>query len=93
MSDSIKKKALNGVVWSSLERFSVQIIQFIIGISLARVLPPSDFGIIGMLNIFFALSQSIIDSGFSNALIQKKDRTQIDYSTVFYFNIIIGIFD
>lgn len=91
MTDSIKKKALNGVIWSSFERFSVQIIQFILGISLARILAPSDFGILGMLNIFLALSQSIIDSGFSNALIQKKDRTQIDYSTVFYFNIIIGI--
>ena len=47
---------------------------------------------IGMLSIFLAISQTLIDSGFSNALIQRKDRTDVDYSTVFYFNIAIGIF-
>lgn len=91
-SDSLKRKAVTGVIWSSFERFSVQAIQFILSIILARLLAPSDYGIIGMINIFLAISQSIIDSGFSNALIQKKDRTQIDYSTVFFFNIAIGLF-
>ena len=52
---------------------------------------PSDFGIIGMLSIFMAISQTFIDSGFSNALIQKKNRTETDFSTTFYFNIGIGI--
>jgi O-antigen/teichoic acid export membrane protein len=59
---------------------------------MARLLEPSDYGVIGMLAIFLAISQSCIDSGFSNALIQKQDRTEIDFSTVFYFNIGVGFF-
>ena len=55
------------------------------------ILLPSDYGMIGMLAIFIAIAQTLIDSGFSNALIQKKDRSEIDYSTVFYFNIVVGI--
>ncbi|HZK96334.1 MAG TPA: lipopolysaccharide biosynthesis protein [Prolixibacteraceae bacterium] len=79
------------MIWSSVERFSVQGIQFLIMIIMARLLLPSDYGLIGMLAIFIAISQSFIDSGFSNALIRKSDRTEIDFSTVFYFNIIVGV--
>ncbi|MBP1645094.1 MAG: polysaccharide biosynthesis protein [Bacteroidetes bacterium] len=88
----IKEKTINGVIWSAIERFSVQIIQFIVQIIIARLLFPSDYGLIGMLAIFMALAQTFTDGGLSNALIQKKDRNETDYSTVFYFNIIIGIF-
>lgn len=88
---SLKRKTLLGVFWSSIERFSVQGFQFLIQIFMARLLLPSDYGVIGILVVFLAISQSIIDSGFSNALIQKKDRNEIDYSTVFYFNIVIGL--
>ena len=63
----------------------------ILTIILARLLSPSDYGIIAMLSIFIALSNAIIDSGFSNALIQKKDVSESDYSTVFFINIILGI--
>ena len=91
MEESLKQKTVSGIIWSSLERFSVQGIQFLIMIIMARLLLPSDYGLIGMLAIFFAISQSFIDSGFSNALIRKNDRTEIDFSTVFYFNIIVGI--
>lgn len=87
---TLKEKAASGFIWSAIERFSVQGVNLLLGIFMARILSPSDFGIIGMLTIFFALSQSIIDSGFGNALIQKKDRNQTDYSTVFYFNIFVG---
>ncbi len=89
---NIKQKTVNGVIWSAIERFSVQIIQFIVQIIIARLLLPADYGLIGMLAIFMALAQTFTDGGLSNALIQKKDRNQEDYSTVFYFNIIIGIF-
>jgi O-antigen/teichoic acid export membrane protein len=58
---------------------------------MARLLDPSDYGVIGMLAIFLAIAQVFIDSGFSNALIRKQDRTETDFSTVFYFNIGIGI--
>ena len=88
--DSLKQQTVRGTIWSAIERFSVQGIQFIILIVMARVLTPSDYGIVGMLTIFLAISQSLIDSGFSNALIQKIDRTETDYATVFYFNIAVG---
>lgn len=58
---------------------------------MARILLPVDYGMIGMLAIFIAISQTLIDSGFSNALIRKIDRSESDYSTVFYFNIAVGV--
>ena len=91
MSDSIKHQAMKGMVWSAIERFSVQGIQFVLTIIIARLVLPSDYGLIAMLGIFLAIAQVFVDSGFSNALIQKKDRTETDFSTVFYFNIIISI--
>ncbi len=69
----------------------MQGLQFVMGLILARLLLPADYGLIGMLAIFLAISQTFIDSGFSTALIQKKDRTETDFSTVFYFNISIAI--
>lgn len=91
MSDNLKKKTVNGLLWSCIERFSVQGVQFIISIIMARILTPKDYGLIGMLTIFIALSQSFIDSGFSQALIRKQDRTEVDNSTVFYFNIVVSL--
>lgn len=82
---------VKGLVWSSFEKLSVQIIQFIIGIILARLLTPSEYGIIGVLLVFIAFMQIFIDSGFSKALIQKQDRSEIDYSTVFFINGLISI--
>lgn len=91
MSESnLKKKAISGVLWSGIERFSTQGVQFLIELLMARLLLPSDYGLIAMLAIFIAIARSLIDSGFSNALIQKTDRNQDDYSTVFYFNIIVA---
>ena len=78
-------------MWSAVERFSVQGIQFILTIIIARLVSPSDYGLIAMLGIFLAIAQTFIDSGFSNALIQKQDRTEADFSTVFYFNIVVGV--
>ena len=60
-------------------------------IIMARILTPEDYGLVGMIAIFMAISQSLIDSGFSQALIRKQDRSEIDNSTVFYFNIVVGI--
>ena len=77
MSSSLINKATKGVFWSAIERFSVQGIQFVLSIIIARLLLPSDYGLIAMLSIFLAVAQSFIDSGFSNALIQKQNRTEI----------------
>lgn len=91
MADSLKSQAVKGVVWSAVERFSVQGIQFVLSIIIARLVAPSEYGLIAMLGIFLAIAQTFIDSGFSNALIQKKDRTEVDFSTVFYFNIVVSL--
>ncbi|KAA6338386.1 Teichuronic acid biosynthesis protein TuaB [termite gut metagenome] len=90
MGESLKKQAIKGVAWSAVERFSAQGVQFVLTIILARLVAPSEYGLIAMLGIFLAIAQSFIDSGFSNALIQKQDRTETDYSTVFYFNIAVA---
>ena len=87
MADSLKKKTAKGVVWSAVERFSTQGIQFLFGIVLARLLTPNDYGVIAMLTIFLAVSQTFIDSGFSNAIIRKINRTEEDMATMFFFNI------
>lgn len=90
METDTKQKVIKGMAWTGAERLGTQVIQFIIGIIIARVLYPSDYGLIGMLAIFMGIAQTFIDSGFANALIQKKDRNQKDYSTVFFFSIGIG---
>lgn len=91
MAESLKNKTVKGTIWSSLERFSVQGIQFVVMIIMARLLTPEEYGLVGMLTIFIAISQTLIDSGFSLALIRKQDRSEIDNSTVLYFNIGVGI--
>ena len=89
---SLKEKTVKGVMWSSIDRFSTQGIQFVFSILIARLLLPSDYGVVAMLNIFLAVSQTFIDSGFGTALIRKLDRTEVDFSTVFYFNIAVSLF-
>lgn len=79
------------MLWSAVERFSTQGIQFLFGILLARLLTPNDYGMIAMLTIFIAVSQTFIDSGFGNALIRKLDRTEADKATVFFFNIFMAM--
>ena len=91
MSSDLKKKTVSGVLWSFAGQFSVQGIQFLVSIVLARLLSPDDYGMIGMLAIFLAISQVFIDGGFSSALIQRKECDDTTYSTVFYINVGISI--
>ena len=86
-NNQLKHKAFNGVLWTSIQRFMSIFIQFISGIVLARLLTPDDYGCIGMLSIFMLLAASFIDGGFGSALIQKKQPTQEDYSTIFFWNL------
>lgn len=71
-STSLKEKTTNGLFWSSVDRFSSQGISFVFSILIARLLSPHDYGIVAMVSVFFAVAQSFVDSGFSNALIRKK---------------------
>lgn len=89
--DNLKSETISGVKWTAIEKFSTQIVNFLLGLLLARLLSPSDFGTIGMLGIFMAISGTFIDSGFSNALIRKPEISDKDYSTAFYFNIVVGL--
>ncbi len=92
MNDSLKSRTFGAIFWSLLERGGQQGIQLVIAIILARVLLPAQFGLIAMLAIFMAIAQSFLDSGFGSALIQKKDATQVDSCSIFYFNVVVGIF-
>lgn len=84
-------KIFNGAVWSVIEKLSVQIISFVLGIVLARLLNPSEYGTFGLLIVFITISQVFIDSGFSQALIQNRKRNEHDISTVLTFNIIVAL--
>ncbi len=89
--NDLKKKAVSGIIWTSISKFSGIGIRFISGIILARLLKPEDYGCIGMLSIFMVISSSFIDCGFASALIQKKRPTQEDYSTIFFFNLAMSL--
>ncbi|WP_155322052.1 lipopolysaccharide biosynthesis protein [Desulfosarcina ovata] len=89
-TNTLKSKTISALWWSFFEAAGLRIVQFVIGIILARLLTPSDFGLVGMLVIFMAIAQTFLDSGFGSALIQRSQITQLDKSSIFYFNIIIG---
>jgi O-antigen/teichoic acid export membrane protein len=91
-NQSLKSQATKGMLWSAVDKFAVQAGQFIIGIVLARILLPDDFGLIGMLTIFIALSSVFIDSGMGSGLIQQQNRTDEDFSTVFVYNFAVSSF-
>ncbi len=80
------RKVVFGTVWSTVDRFGNMAIQFVVNMVLANLVLPVDFGYIGVLAIFMAVSQVLIDGGFATALIQKKEPTQTDYSTIFFWN-------
>jgi len=88
---TLKQKAVSGIKWSVVDNAYSQVVTFVVGIILARLLEPREFGLIGMIMIFIAVAQSFVDSGFSQALIRKKDCTEEDYNTVFYFNILFSV--
>ncbi|SHE64070.1 Membrane protein involved in the export of O-antigen and teichoic acid [Psychroflexus salarius] len=87
----LKQKALGGVAWSAVENLSSQVITFGVGIILARLLTPEEFGLIGMITIFIGISQVLINSGISDALIRKKNPDDDYYNTAFLFNAGVSI--
>lgn len=91
MSGNLKRKAVSGMLWSSFQKFGTMGISFVSNIILARLLTPEDYGCIGMLMIFILVANTFIDGGFGSALIQKKEPTQEDYSTIFYWNLFLSV--
>lgn len=88
---NLKQRTISGFLWSFVDSIANQSILFIIGIILARLLFPDDFGLIGLTIIFTSLADSLVNSGFSQALIRKNNCTENDYSTVFYFNLFVSL--
>lgn len=91
MAEGLGQKAAKGAVWASADRFGMTGVHFLANLILARLLVPDDYGIIGILTIFLSVSQVLIDGGFNAALIQKKEPTQRDYSTVFFWKLSVAL--
>lgn len=83
---SLRNEAIKGMSWAAIEKFTSQAIAFILGIIMARLLAPADYGVIGMTGIFIGIAGTLVDSGLGTALIQKKEKKEDDYSTLFVFN-------
>ena len=90
-STNLKSRAIHGLFWSALEKFGQLAVQVVITIVIARVLLPSDYGLVGMLSVFLAFASTFVESGFGTALIQDRDATDIEFSTVFYSNAAFGV--
>ncbi|MFW6273110.1 MAG: lipopolysaccharide biosynthesis protein [bacterium] len=91
MGKSLKEKTVKGISWSLVDKIGVQGTKFLVGILLARLLSPEDFGLIGMITVFFTVANVFIQSGFGHAYVQKKDATNVDANTVFYTNFFISV--
>ena len=90
MVDNIRHLSIKGIKWSATESLLSRGISFVVGLIIARILSPSDYGTVGMLAVFMAVSQTFVNSGFSSALIRMKVRTDDDYATAFFFNVAVG---
>jgi O-antigen/teichoic acid export membrane protein len=92
MEKTLKQKTAQALVWTFVDKFGQQLLAFAVGLVLARYyLSPDDYGLMGMIAVFTALGGILLDSGFSNALVRKKEVCQADLSSVFYFNLSMGI--
>ncbi|MBI5582152.1 MAG: lipopolysaccharide biosynthesis protein [Deltaproteobacteria bacterium] len=91
MADTLRSQTVRGLFWSFLESAGLRMVQFAVGVVLARILFPEQFGLIGMLAIFIAVAQTFLDSGFGAALIQKRDVTATEICSIFYFNVLAGL--
>lgn len=91
MPESLKKKTVKGVAWTSLDKLTSIGFGFVIGVILARLLSPSDYGLLAMIGVFNAIAFSFLDCGFGNALVRKPDLTEDDNTTAFCFNIVVGL--
>ena len=91
MADNLKQKTIKGVSWSFVEQILTRGVNFVIGIILARLLSPTDYGLVGMLGIFIAISQIFIDGGLASALIRQKNPSDQDFSTVYIVNMTLSV--
>lgn len=88
--DSLKKSVLNNLIWKFGERIGAQCVSFIVSIVLARLLLPADYGLVTMVTIFITIANVFVSNGFGESLVQKKDADNVDFSTIFYFEIVFS---
>ncbi len=91
MPENLKEKTIAGMLWSSVGRLGTMLINFLSNLVLARLLMPDDFGCIAMLYVFIAVSAIFVNGGLGTALIQRKNPTHLDYTTVFYWNLAVSL--
>lgn len=91
MAPPLKEKAVKGITWNLIEQCCMYGMRFVLGVVLARLLTPKDFGLIGMIAVFFAVAQVFVQSGFGEAYVQKKEVTESDANTVFYTNLVVSL--
>ncbi len=89
--ENLNKKVFSGLIWKFGERFTAELVTFVVSIVLARLLMPDDYGVIALMMVFITIANVFVINGFGNALIQKKNADNRDFSSVFYFNIIFSI--
>lgn len=92
MQQDLKSKAFNGVLWKGFERIGLNLLNLVLPIYLARILLPKDFGVISIMLVFIDISNTLVNNGLCNAIIQKKDSDEIDKSTVFWIQVFIAVF-
>lgn len=88
---SLKQKVVSGMIWKFLERFTSQLVSFIVSLVLARLLSPSDYGAVSIILVFITLADVLLTSGLSSGLIQKEVVTDLDFSTIFWVNLLFSI--
>ncbi|WP_197078523.1 lipopolysaccharide biosynthesis protein [Vibrio sp. ECSMB14106] len=91
MNNISKKDVKTGLIWSAIDSLGTQVVSLIINLILARLLGPSIFGLVALLSVFTAIGNVFVNSGFSQALIRKTERTEADFSTTFYFSLTVSI--
>lgn len=91
MAESVRGKLKSGIIWSTIQNFALKGVGFVLGIILARLLSPSDYGLVAMLSIFLAISDQITNAGMSAALVQKHNCSDVDYSTAFVVNFAMSL--
>ena len=91
MADSLKKASIRGFAWRTIQNVSTQAMSFIIQIILARILLPSDYGIIGLTSVFITILNVVVTTGFSSAIVQKKEISETDLSSMFFLSLLTGI--
>lgn len=89
---SLRKQAFSGLIWTFSQQFGNQVVGFVVSLVLARILLPEEFGLIAMIAFFISLGQVFVDSGLTQSLIRTQNPDQTDYSTVFYFNLVVSFF-